>query len=110
MPWKFIESLEALGSFLPDDLRNRLERPGGSAPENHLEACIVALALEAGVSLEPLTKDEMKQLQSVTEHMTENEAWGRRSSYPWDTIAAADLDRFDFFALSASTSSLSALT
>ena len=107
LPWKFNESLEALANFLPDDLRNRLERPGGSTPENHLEACIVALALEAGVCLEPLTKDEMERLQQATEHMTESDAWGRRSSYPWDTIAAADLDRFDFFALSASVSSLS---
>ncbi len=103
LPWKFAESLEVLAVFLPAELRQRLERPGGSRPTNHLEACIVALALEAGVRLEPLTKAEMQRLQHVTEHMTNNDGWGRQSSYPWDTVAAADIDQYDFFALSAVT-------
>lgn len=103
VPWKFTESLEVLAGFLPQDLINRLERPGGSPPENHLEACFIALALEGGVRLEPLTKCEMQRLQHVTDHMTRNESWGRQSSYPWDTVAAADLDKYDFFALSSAT-------
>ena len=103
LPWKFSESLEVLASFLPEDLINRLERPGGSLPTNHLEACFVALALEGGVRLEPLTKAEMQRLQHVTDHMTRNEAWGRQSPYPWDTVAAANLEKYDFFALSSAT-------
>ncbi len=103
MPWKFTESLEVLSDFLPLELRNRLERPGGSPPANHLEACLIALALEGGIRLEPLTKNEMLRLQHVTEHMTKSDAWGRQSPYPWDTVAAADLDKYDFFALSATT-------
>ncbi len=103
LPWKFTESLQVLSDFLPTDLCHRLEHPGGTMPTNHLEACFVALALEAGVSLEPLTKTEMQRLQHVTKHMTETSGWGRQSPYPWDTIAEADIDRFDFFALTAET-------
>ena len=103
LPWKFAESLEVLADFVPRDLVERLERPGGSPPSNHLEACFIALALEGGIRLEPLTKAEMLRLQHATEHMTRNEAWGRQSAYPWDTVAAADLDGYDFFALSAAT-------
>ena len=103
LPWKFAESLEMLAGFLPEDLCERLERPGASTPENHLEACIVALALEGGIRLEPLTKAEMQRLQHVTDHMTRSDAWGRQSSYPWDTVAAADLEKYDFFALSSAT-------
>ncbi len=103
LPWKLAESLEVLAGFVPQDLLQRLERPGGSPPSNHLEACFVALALECGIRLEPLTKAEMQRLQHATQHMTQNEAWGRQSPYPWDTVAAADIDRYDFFALSAAT-------
>lgn len=103
LPWKFAESLEVLADFVPRDLVDRLERPGASLPTNHLEACFIALALEGGVRLEPLTKAEMRRLQHATEHMSRNEAWGRQSAYPWDTVAAADLEGYDFFALSAAT-------
>ena len=101
LAWKFNESLEVLANFLPEDLRKRLEYPGGTKPVNHLEACCVALALEAGVCLEPLTKSEMQRLQHVTEHMTKSSGWGRQSPYPWDTVAAANIEQYDFFALSA---------
>lgn len=103
LPWKFAESLEVLAGLLPDNLLSRLEQPGASPPTNHLEACFIALALEGGVRLEPLTKCEMQRLQHVTEHTTRSEAWGRQSPYPWDTVAAADLDKYDFFALSSAT-------
>ena len=103
MPWKFAESLDVLGSWLPSDLRERLNKPGGCRPENHLEASIVALALEAGVRLQPLTKSDMHRLQHIAKHATQNSAWGRQSSYPWDTVAMAHIDEFDFFALSAPT-------
>lgn len=103
LPWKFTESLEMLADFLPKELCDRLEHPGASKPENHLEACLIALALEAGVRLEPLTKSEMQRLQHVTDHMTKSDAWGRQSSYPWDTVAAADLDKYGFFALTSAT-------
>lgn len=103
LPWKFAESLGLFADFLPGDLINRLEHPGGSPPANHLEACFIALALEGGVRLEPLTQTEMARLQHVTSHMMESKGWGRQSPYPWDTIAAADLEKFDFFALSSAT-------
>ncbi len=103
LPWKFAESLEVFADFLPQDLCERLEHPGGTKPVNHLEACFVALALEGGICLEPLTKAEMQRLQHVTEQMTESNAWGRQSPYPWDTVAAADIDKYDFFALSSAT-------
>lgn len=103
LPWKFNESLEVLANFLPRGLIARLERPGASTPVNHLEACVVALALEGGVRLEPLTKNEMQRLQHVSDHMTKSDGWGRQSPYPWDTVAAADIEKFDFFALSAVT-------
>ena len=101
LPWKFTESLEILRSWLPRDLERRLFEPGQTTPENHLEASIVALALEAGVRLQPLTRSEMRRLQHVVQHASTNDAWGRQSSYPWDTVASAQLDNFDFFALSA---------
>lgn len=103
MPWKFSDSLEILESYLPDDLRERLAKPGGSTPENHLEACVIALALEAGIRLEPLSKADMVRLQHIAQHATERDAWGRQSPYPWDTVAVAELDEFDFFALCART-------
>lgn len=103
VPWKFTESLEVLAEFMPEDLRLRLETPGASCPENHLEASLVALALEAGVRLEPLTKHEMLRIQHLSEHLTKNERWGRQSPYPWDTVAQADIDEFNFFALSVAT-------
>ena len=103
VPWKFSDSLEVLCNWLPDELRDRLTRPGCSTPENHLEASIVALALEAGVALQPLSKSEMRRLQHTATHATKCSAWGRQSSYPWDTVAAADIDPYDFFALSAPT-------
>lgn len=103
MPWKFTESLEVLAEFMPPELRARLESPGSRRPENHLEASLVALALEAGIRLEPLTKPEMKRIQHLTDHLTKNAKWGRQSSYPWDTVAIADIDQFDFFALTAAT-------
>ncbi|MFT7476047.1 MAG: hypothetical protein ACI81L_002995 [Verrucomicrobiales bacterium] len=103
MPWKFNESLEVLEDWLPPDLRDRLTRPGGSKPENHLEACVVALALEAGVRLQPLTKGDMQRLQHIAQHATRRSAWGRQSSYPWDTVATADIESYDFFALFAPT-------
>lgn len=103
VPWKFNDSLEILRAWLPDDLRDRLTRPGCSAPENHLEACIVALALEAGIALQPLSRSEMLRLQHTATYATKSAAWGRQSSYPWDTVATADLNGFDFFALSAPT-------
>lgn len=103
VPWKFSDSLEVLCNWLPDDLRDRLTRPGCSTPENHLEASIVALALEAGVALQPLSKSEMLRLQHTATYATKCAAWGRQSSYPWDTVATADIDPYDFFALSAPT-------
>lgn len=99
VPWKFSDSLDVLHEWLPADLRDRLMRPGGHRPENHLEACLVALALEAGVALEPLSKTEMLRLQQTAEHATNCAAWGRQSSYPWDTVAIANIDSYDFFAL-----------
>ena len=104
MPWKFAESLDVLSNWLPPELNERLAKPGGCRPENHLEASIVALALEAGVRLQPLTKQDMIRLQHVAQHATENDAWGRQSPYPWDTVASADIEDFDFFALFAPTS------
>lgn len=104
MPWKFAESLDVLKSWLPTDLQERLAKPGGCRPENHLEASIVALALEAGVRLQPLSKSDMVRLQHVAHHATECEAWGRQSPYPWDTVASANIEDFDFFALFAPTS------
>lgn len=101
VPWKFSDSLDVLRMWLPDDLRDRLTRPGSSVPENHLEACVVALALEAGVTLQPLSKSEMTRLQHTAKYATKCAAWGRQSSYPWDTVATADIEGFDFFALSA---------
>ena len=103
VPWKFVESLEVLTEYMPADLRTRLEEPGARCPENHLEASLVALALEAGIRLEPLTKPEMKRIQHLTDHVTKNERWGRHSSYPWDTVADADIDQYDFFALTVAT-------
>jgi hypothetical protein len=103
LPWKFSESLDILQCWLPDDLRERLTKPGGCPPENHLEASIVALALEAGVRLQPLTKNDMQRLQHVAKHATDNAAWGRQSPYPWDTVASASIDDYDFFALFAPT-------
>lgn len=103
LPWKFTESLEVLAEFMPQDLRTRLESPGSRRPENHLEASLVALALEAGIRLEPLTKHEMKRIQHLTDHLTRNDKWGRQSPYPWDTVATADIDQFDFFALTVAT-------
>lgn len=103
VPWKFGDSLDVLCEWLPEELRDRLLSPGGSPPENHLEACIVALALEAGVSLQPLSKTEMRRLQHTALHATNCAAWGRQSPYPWDTVATADIDSFDFFALSSPT-------
>ncbi len=103
IPWKFSDSLDVLCEWLPDELRDRLLSPGGCPPENHLEACIVALALEAGVFLQPLSKTEMRRLQHTARHATSCAAWGRQSPYPWDTVATADIDSFDFFALSSST-------
>lgn len=101
VPWKFNDSLDVLCEWLPDDLHDRLTKPGGGRPENHLEACIVALALEAGVALQPLSKSEMRRLQHTARHATECAAWGRSSPYPWDTVAVADIESFDFFALSS---------
>jgi len=101
VPWKFDDSLDVLCEWLPDELRDRLSKPGGCPPENHLEACIVALALEAGVALQPLSKSEMRRLQHTALHATKCSAWGRQSSYPWDTVAVADIDAYDFFALSS---------
>jgi hypothetical protein len=103
VPWKFSDSLEVLCNWLPDDLRERLAKPGGTPPENHVEACIIALALEAGVTLQPLSKTEMLRLQHTARHATECAAWGRQSSYPWDTVAVADIESYDFFALSSPT-------
>ena len=103
MPWKFADSLDVLEDFLPEDLHDRLTKPGGSTPQNHLEACVVSLALEAGVRLEPLTKADMVRLQHVAQHATEHEAWGRQSPYPWDTVANASLSEYEFFALCART-------
>ena len=103
MPWKFTDSLDVLHDFLPEELHDRLSKPGSSAPQNHLEACVVALALEAGVRLEPLTKSDMVRLQHVAQHATERAAWGRQSPYPWDTVASASLNEFEFFALCART-------
>lgn len=103
LPWKFSDSLEVLESYLPDDLRERLEKPGGFVPENHLEACVISLALEAGIRLQPLSKADMVRLQHIAQHATSCEAWGRQSPYPWDTVAVAELDDFDFFALCAQT-------
>ncbi len=103
LPWKFTDSLVVLESYLPDDLRERLAKPGSCVPENHLEACVVSLALEAGIRLQPLTRADMVRLQHVAQHATNSDAWGRQSSYPWDTVADAELDEFDFFALCART-------
>ena len=101
MPWKFSESLHVLRDWLPSELNERLAKPGGCLPENHLEASVVALALEAGVQLQPLTKNDMVRLQHVAKHATDNAAWGRQSPYPWDTVADANIEDFDFFALFA---------
>ena len=101
IPWKFNDSLEVLSAWLPEDLSDRLTKPGGGAPANHIEACIVALALEAGVTLQPLSKTEMLRLQHTAKHATKCAAWGRQSSYPWDSVAVADIDSYDFFALSS---------
>ncbi len=103
VPWKFSESLDVLETYLPEALRQRLADPGNTCAENHLEACVVALALEAGVRLQPLTKADMVRLQHVAQHATDQEAWGRQSSYPWDTVATADLEGLSFFALSVGT-------
>lgn len=103
VPWKFSDSLEILRNWLPHELSDRLTKPGESPPENHVEACIVALALEAGVSLQPLSKSEMLRLQHTARYATKCSAWGRQSSYPWDTVAFADIESYDFFALSCPT-------
>lgn len=103
VPWKFNDSLDVLREWLPEELRDRLTKPGGCRPENHLEACIVALALEGGVALQPLSKSEMRRLQHTAQHATKCSAWGRQSSYPWDTVAEADIDDYDFFALTTPT-------
>ena len=63
----------------------------------------MALALEGGIRLEPLTRLEMQRIQHLSNHLTKKAGWGRQSSYPWDTVASADLGTFDFFALSATT-------
>jgi len=103
MPWKFTESLDVLGKYLPDGLAERLQDPGRSRAENHFEACLRSLALEAGVCLEPLTKSEMMRLQHVARHATDRDMWGRQSPYPWDTVADADLLGLNFFAFSVGT-------
>ena len=99
VPWSFTESLEVFGDQLPAHLRVALEEPGSSPTENHLEACAVSLALEAGVTLQPLRPADMRRLQHTAAHALQSAAWGRRSSYPWDTVADADLRSFEFFAL-----------
>lgn len=100
MPWKFADSIDVLGQLLPSDLAERLSDPGRRTPQNHLEACVRALALEVGVCLEPLTKNEMLRLQHIAQHATDQDLWGRQSPYPWDTVADADLADLNFFAFS----------
>ena len=99
VPWKLFQSLDVLDAWVPEDLTQRLMHPGESRPENHLEASVVALAREGGVRLEPLTLSDMLRLQHGTRKLTETQGWGRRSPHPWDTVAAADLDAWRFFAL-----------
>lgn len=103
MPWKFTDGLALFMEWLPEDLSERLLRPDSVRVKNHLEASIVALALEAGVCLQPLTRNDMVRLQHVTERITAQEAWGRQSPYPWDTFAEASLDDCAFFALASPT-------
>ncbi|MGI9606161.1 MAG: hypothetical protein ACR2P0_08485 [Acidimicrobiales bacterium] len=97
VPWTYQESLEVFADKLPRELRARLENPGSRPAENHLEACAVALALEAGVRLQPLSKSDMQRLQHTVVHATNSPEWGRRSSYPWDRLANACLEQHDFF-------------
>ena len=101
VPWKLFQSLDVLDEFVPDDLTDRLLNPGAKPPRNHLEASVVALAQEAGVRLEPLTKLDMQYLQHGTRKLTETDGWGRQSPYPWDTLAAIDLEPWRFFALAS---------
>ena len=103
IPWTFAETLDVFAGQLPTHLRTVLTEPGSGPSENHLEACAVALALEAGVTLQPLTGADMRRLQHTASHALESSSWGRRSPYPWDTVAAARLDEYDFFALRANT-------
>ena len=99
VPWTFTESLDVFSDQLPAHLRSALEAPGNAPTENHLEACAVSLALEVGVTLQPLTLSDMRRLQHTAAHALQSAAWGRRSPYPWDTVATADLEQFEFFAL-----------
>lgn len=99
VPWTFTESLDVFADQLPAHLRTALAEPGSMPTENHLEACAVSLALEAGVTLQPLSPADMRRLQHTAAHAIDCDSWGRRSRYPWDTFAAADLAPFEFFAL-----------
>jgi len=101
MPWLFTESFDVFADQLPAHLRCALEEPGSTPTENHLEACAVSLALEAGVTLQPLRPTDMRRLQHTAAHALQSAEWGRRSPHPWDSVAAADLHRFEFFALRA---------
>jgi len=98
-PWKLVESLGLLDSWVPEPLTHRLLNPGGSVPENHLEAIIVSLAREAGVYVEPLTRQDMARLQHGVRQLDETGGWGRQSSHPWDTLTDDALDEWRFYAL-----------
>ena len=100
IPWKFGDALDVFGQDLPTELRRRLATPGDEAPANHLEACAVALALEAGVMLQPLSPNDIRRLQHCVVHTIEQGSWGRQSPHPWDSFADAVIDDYDFFALS----------
>lgn len=102
IPWKLEESLDVLQQWLPDDLVERLLNPGTTPPVNHVEASVLALAREAGVQLEPLTKADMDRLRYGARRATEANTWGRQSSHPWDTVIEAELDSSWFFAFCTS--------
>ncbi len=103
VPWKFTDGISLFVQWLPEDLCERLLHPNVVKVENHLEASIVALALEARVCLQPLSRNDVLRLQHVTERVTAHDAWGRQSPYPWDTFAEASLDDCAFFALASPT-------
>lgn len=100
VPWQFADALEVFGDQLPSELHRRLATPGEDAPANHLEACTVALALEAGVTLQPLTPSDIRRIQHCVSHTIDRGGFGRQSPHPWDSIAEAVIDAYDFFALS----------
>ncbi len=99
VPWGLTDALPLLADVLPGALYERLDQPSRAFPENHVEACAVAMAREGGVVLAPFDRAGMRRLQHSIGWMIESERWERRSLHPWDAVSSAELGDLDFFAL-----------